>query len=365
MLKITKISVKNLLEFSQSELYNSFENKPISPARVASYSNNPNANKGDTILYMAFIADELVGYRTVFSDVFFDGNKKEKFAWLSGNWTHPKHRRKNISTLLFKEVAKDWENKLLYSNYAEASKLLYDKTNEFSTLKTLRGKRYYRRFCFTEVLPPKHYILKKTAFLLRLIDGVLNLLLSTKRYKNSLLKNYSIQKITDWNIEEINSFYLSFKKDELFKRTPQTYDWILSFPWIKTDLQTKEFSKNYHFSTYTSKFENTFYCIKKNDDLIAIVNISIRDGHLKVPYFYGISDGVIPSVLLILEKCETHAINYFTIYNEALNSELSKHRFLYQKDFRQGFFIATDLLNKHPEIRDKSINSGDGDSVFT
>ncbi len=365
MITITKISLNNLLAFSQSELYHSFENKPISPARVASYINNPNAHEDDTVLYMAFIADELVGYRTVFADVFFYKKKKEKFAWLSGNWTHPKYRRKNISTLLFKEVGKDWKNKLLYSNYAEASKLLYDKTKEFTTLKTLKGKRYYCRFYFTEVLPPKHYIFKKTAFLLRLIDGVLNLLLSTKRYKNSLLKNYAIQKITDWNKEEINNFFSSFKKDELFKRTPETYDWILSFPWIKTDLQTKEFSKNYYFSAFASKYENTFYCIKKNDEIVAVINISIRDGQLKVPYFYGFPDGILPSVQLIIEKHEAHTINYFTIYNEALNSELSKHRFLYQKDFRQSFFITADLLNKHPEIRDKNINSGDGDSVFT
>ena len=156
MIKIIKIKLKNLLEFVESTTYQKFRNKPISILRVQSYINNTQANKEDVVLYMAFIDNELVGYRTILSDVFYDKNTKQKFGWLSGNWVHPKYRRKNISTKLFNEVIKDWDSRLMYSNYAEESKAVYDKTETFTTLKSLHGIRYYRRVCLADILPSKH-----------------------------------------------------------------------------------------------------------------------------------------------------------------------------------------------------------------
>lgn len=365
MTKITKISLKNLTAFSQTELYKSFENKPISLARISSYLNNPHAHQDDVILYLAFIDNELVGYRTVFAGIFYYKEKKEKFAWLSGNWTHPKHRRKKISTLLFKEVKKDWNAKLIYSNYSIASRLVYNKTQTFSHLKTLDGIRFYRRFSLAKLLPSKHPVFKKTAFLLKSIDYFLNLFIYRKKIDYSFLKVFSIQKIDNWKAKDITDFLIPFKQDELFKRNPETYSWITKYPWIKTDSQSKEFSKQYYFSSYASVFENDFYSIKKENKIVAILHLSIRDKHLKVSYFYGLPEGIVPSILLILRKCETHTINYLTLYHEDLIKALNTHRFLYQKEFRQSFYITSELLTKYPKIGDKNINIGDGDSVFT
>lgn len=365
MTKITKISLKNLIAFSQSKRYISFENKPISPARIESYLNNPNANENDIVLYMACINEKLVAYRTVFAAVFYYKEKKEKFAWLSGNWTHPKHRRKKLSTLLFKEIEKDWGNKLIYSNYSIASKLVYNKTNTFSHLKTLRGIRYYRRFSLAKLLAPKHLFFKKTAFLLKIIDYFLNLFIYRKKIDHRFLKAFSIQKIDNWKAKDITEFLIPFKQDELFKRNPETYSWITKYSWIKTDPQTKEFSKQYYFSSYAAVFENDFYTIKKENKIVAILHLSIRDQHLKVNYFYGLPEGILPSVLFILKKCETHTIHYFTLYDKDLIAELSTLRFLYQKEFRERFYITSKLLHKYPKIGDRNINNGDGDSVFT
>lgn len=365
MFKITKISLNKLVEFSQSDLYKSLENKPISPARIASYLNNPNAHKEDIVLYMAFVANKLVGYRTVFADVFYDTDKKEKIAWLSGNWVHPKHRRKNIATLLYKEIAKDWNNRLVYSNYAEASKLLYDKTNNFTTLKTLKGRRYYRKFSFYKVLPSKHFVFKKTAYLLKFIDWIFNLFVFGNKPNTKLLEAYSIQKIKDWDSDEVLEFLSPFKQKELFKRTLKDYRWIIEYPWIKTDLETKKTTKNYYFSAYALHYENDFYCIKLKEKIIAIVNISTRDGHLKIPYFYGLRDSSLPALEFILNICKTQKIYFFTIYDSLLLAELKKHQFLFQKDFSQKFYITKELLNNHPVIRNTEIQVGDGDSVFT
>ena len=365
MMTIKKISLNNIIEFIHSKEYKNFENKPISHARALSYVNNPHANKTDVVLFLALMQNELVGYRTVFADVFYEENQKIKFAWLSGSWTHPNHRRKKISTLLFKEVAKEWDNKLMYSNYAVASKLVYDKTNQFKTIKALKGKRYYRRFCFADLLPNKHIIFKKVKFILKGIDSFLNTFLILKKQRIIDLSNVEIQKITDWNTLEIQEFLIPFKKEELFKRNIQTLKWITDYPWIKTDSQTAQFSKKYYFSSYAKIFENTFYSIKKGTEIIAIIHISIRDKQLKVSYFYGLEESIKPSVQFIIQQCKQHKINYLTIYNSKINTELNNYKFLFKKDFIQKFIATKTLISKHPKIYNNKIQSGDGDTIFT
>lgn len=154
MISIQKISLEKLGDFIHSTDFKKLRNKPISKIRAVSYINNPRANKNDIVLYMVFNLDELIAYRTIFSDYFTnEDNNKVFFGWLSGNWVHTKHRRKGLSTLLFNEVLKDWNHKLMYTNYAEASKLVYDKTQKFNLLLDLKGARYYTRFCLGDILP--------------------------------------------------------------------------------------------------------------------------------------------------------------------------------------------------------------------
>lgn len=365
MITIKKIALNNIIEFIHSKEYNTFKNKPISHARALSYINNPHANKTDIVLFMAFIQNELVGYRTVFADVLYEENHKIKFAWLSGNWTHPNHRRKKISTLLFKEVAKEWDNKLMYSNYAEASKLVYDKTNQFKTIKALRGKRYYRRFCFAELLPNKHIFFKKIKYILKGLDYFLNIFLLLKPQNKIDLSNYKIEKIKNWNSLEIKEFLNPYKKEELFKRDLNTYNWIINFPWIKTDTQTAQFSKKYYFSSYAKVFKNDFYVLKKNSNIIAIINISKRDKQLKIPYFYGAIENIQPVIQLIFKQCKEHQIDYLTVYNTKINQELNKHKFLFNKDFTQNFIATKTLTEKYQKIDKMKIQTGDGDTVFT
>ena len=365
MITIKKISLNNIIEFIHSKEYKNFENKPISHARALSYINNPHANKTDVVLFLALIQNELVGYRTVFADVFYEENHKIKFAWLSGNWTHPNHRRKKISTLLFKEVAKEWNNKLMYSNYAEASKLVYDKTNQFKTIKTLKGKRYYRRFCLAELLPNKHLFFKKTKFILKGLDYFLNIFFLLKPQNKIDVSNYSIEKIKNWNSLEIKGFLNQYKKEELFKRDLNTYNWILDYPWIKTDTQTAQFSKKYYFSSYAKVFKNNFYVLKKDNNIIAVINISIRDKHLKIPYFYGTIENIQPVIQWINKQSKECNINYLTVYDTKINQELNKHKFLFKKDFTQKFIATKTLTEKHQKIDKMKIQTGDGDTVFT
>lgn len=361
MIVIKKIQLEKLQEFVDSHQFQLFENIPISSLRVASYLRNLNARSSDYVLYMAFFKDELVGYRTVLSDVFYIDNKSVSFGWLSGNWVDPAYRRKNISTKIFNEVYTDWKGRLMYSNYAEASKAVYDRTNKFKKLTTLYGYRYYYRSCLAQLLPAKSTFFKLVTPVLKLVDFIFNLFVKQKKRISPI--QYSVNKIINWNRSH-EEFLTIFKQNELFKRNKETYSWIINFPWLKSSTKTKEESKKYSFSLYAKQFNSNFYELKIDQKIIGIVHLSIRNKHLKLSYIYFVPKHLDTLVDFIKTKIVSHKINFATIYHKELNDKLvQQNNYLKKRVFKQHFFATKKVLNCFNVI--KSVQTGDGDSVFT
>ncbi len=117
-MEIKKIRLSELEEFANSTQFQSFENKPITTFRVASQIKNPRAQPNDYVLYMGFVDDKLVAYRTLFGDHITKQGKTIRFGWCSGAWVHPGFRKEGFSTLLLNEAFDDWEGKLMFTNYA-------------------------------------------------------------------------------------------------------------------------------------------------------------------------------------------------------------------------------------------------------
>ena len=255
MFSIKKIILEDLDTFMKSNEFLSFENKPISELRAISYIRNPNAHNSDVVLYLGFIKNELVAYKSVFADTFKIDNRRIKFGWLSGTWTHYKYRRKGISSSLFNEVFKDWNGKVMYTNYALESKAVYDKTRKFQLLNAVEGYRHYIRFSFKELLPPKHILFKKSKFLLGIIDSLMNSIFDF-RFKFLKIKKtdlYIFESTDKWT-EDMEGFVKAFKEKELFSREKQEFEWIANYPWVKTDAETKEKSKKIPYVPKNNEF---------------------------------------------------------------------------------------------------------------
>ena len=203
IVRIEKIKLKNLKEFHQSERFLKFKNSPISGLRVASYINNPNGSPEDVVLYLAIKNEQVLGYKTIFSDKFIHRGNKIKFGWLSGTWTHDDYRRKGVSLNLFNEAYNDWDGRLMYTNYAVASKKVYDKSTEFSKLVSFEGYRYYSRFYLGELLPPKSIWFKRIKKLLRIFDNVFNTFFDLK------FKILKFNKKSSFRVHRINSFSIT------------------------------------------------------------------------------------------------------------------------------------------------------------
>lgn len=368
MFRIEKIQLSQLSDFTKTDSFKSLQNIPISSLRVESYINNPNALPNDTVLYMAFDAEELVGYRTIWRETYILSEEtSNSFGWLSGNWVHEKYRRKGVSTQLFNEVYKDWEGELMYTNYAVNSKLLYDKTGHFQHIKELIGTRFYARFCLGDILITKHKVFLSCKGFLVFIDAMVNFIFDVRFYFSKEKKiTQTIKKNAAWG-DKITSFLKDFKKGEFFKRDEDTYKWIQNFPWVKEGEKIKKESLNYYFSLYAKDYESNYYTFyNKQEEVTAVLWLSIKDGHLKIPYAYFEKQLLDEVVKFILNKCKEKRVKTMLVYHTGI-AELLQQRMFYmtKKTFYQNFYATKNLKITAKDIKKKSIQSGDGDVVFT
>ncbi len=370
MLTIKKFTISELIEFVFSDEYKKLKNIPISKHRALSYSKNPRISSNDnTVMFLAYDGDELVGYRTILSDYFYQNNKKLKIGWLSGNWVKPDKRRTGISTKLFKAVYEEWNGNLAYTNYAPASKAVYDKTSKFIKFKSNKGIRAYNRFCFAELLPPKANIFQKSKLLLRVIDFILNLFCDIRII---VLKNFiSVKNINfeyvNFIDDEINEFIKNKSDKEICRRSQNELNWIIKYPWIIEQATKDDDNKRYHFSSTSKRFNN--YNIKIYDDnkkLTAYIMLTLRDKKLSVPYCYydnNINDIIKIIYNLMLKK----HLSMLTVYNNDIVDYIKNHStpFLFKKKIYRNYFITKEVNSKFLENQLINFQDGDGDCVFT
>lgn len=367
MINVEKIALKDLSNFFYSDVFKSSENKPISKARMISYLNNPRAKDDDIVLVMAFKENILIGYRTILADHFFIKGEKYRFGWLSGSWVHPKHRRKGISTLLFNEVIKEWDCQLMYSNYAVASKLLLDKTNKFQQFYELNGARFYNRFSLADILQNKSDLFFKTKFFWQLTDLIFNFFLE---FKYVFIKTNQSSKYYLKKNEKINDDIVSFlnnNEKNIFKRRATEFNWILEYPWVKSTKEAQLDSFNYFFSSFSNEFITEFYTVyNKKKEITAFFLVTIRDKHLKIPYSYYSEKSIEAIANFILDLVNTKRLKSVVIYDNKLANLLTdKLGYIYKKDFVQKFFCTREIRKLLLREKDFSVQSGDGDSIFT
>ena len=351
--KVQKIKHSELQNFVQSEFYKKLDAKPVSEERVASYLNNPHAKADDYILYLLTRENTLMAYRTLLPDDY--GKPPTHFAWCSGNYVKPEFRRQGLSGLLLKEALQDWDNKLMYTNYAPESHALYQKTGEFHNISTREGGSLYLRFSSKELL--KHRIPSILRWCLPVLD------LGIKGYVGLRLlfwKNRPVS--TDYVISNTpgKEFTVLFDQAQKkgFNRNNKDLNWIINYPWIS---QGKHKQK-YFFSHTADAFFYRYITFRANTGYPGFAMIQYRDGKLKIPYFQ-VKKEILPDLAsLIINWSAKNKISHLTIWHSDLYKEIVKQKnpFIARKDKVQKVFASWQINPPDPICHD-----GTGDYIFT
>ena len=227
----------------------------------------------------------IIGYRTVMADYIFNGSSQVKAGWISGTWVSPEYRRKGLATDLFEEIYTDWNGRLLYTNYAPASKKVYDKTGSFETYADHHGCRFHMKSNLAEILPSRFPIMKTIGKVLPTADKFFNHyvlpFLTEPGMKSRLSYNMMIK--STLNQEECELIF----SDTLTHRTYDELDWILKYPWIiEVENIDKELEHKYFFSAAADVFKQYFCVIYRGGELVSIVMITVKNRQMKIPYYY-------------------------------------------------------------------------------
>jgi GNAT superfamily N-acetyltransferase len=338
------------------------ENIPVSPLRLESYIHNPRADGSDAVLFEAYLGKRLVAYRTLLPDAFHDARGRlQRFAWLSGNYVDPGHRRQGLSTRLLQMAEEKWDGRLMYTNYATASKALYDRTGRFILLAERTGSRFYLRSATSELLRGRLNIPK---VFLQSGDRLVNFLMKNRlRRTEDADPGCQAENITDFN-DTLRELIGRVQKGTLFGRDADIFNWILEHPWI-TDGNADPIP--YHFSYSAFLFRNIRIQLnRKGSSGPAFMWMVLNNQKLTIPYVITDDPEYFPCMAdQVIQTMINNGSAYTTIRHPGLHHEMMNRRkwFLAVRPMPQLLFVHDSLAGEIPIQR--VIQDGDGDVVFS
>ncbi len=353
---LKKIRLKELGEFQKSELFRSFEIKPISSFRAQSYLNNPHAEPDDVVLYLLHEENKLIAFRTLFAGRLM--NHSKRFAWLSGNWVHPDDRRQGYSQQLLDEALKDWDERLMFTNYAPASLQLYLKTEQFQSVYLDSGTRFYFYFRTRKVLAARYpkfaFLLPVLDFFIQLAAGFTHLLFHPMRIRHFSMKESNMPDEASLEIAEA-------KKDSyLFARGRRELEWVFNHPWLSA--ADDQFALSYPFASFSRQFKYRSIKIFHKEKLVGFIIVLLRDGHMRTVHLQLPYDRMRIAARFLIRVAAKNKVETLTVLNPKLAKEVEKrpNPFLFHKKIEHGIYSSFPVSAAMRKIQD-----GEGDFIFS
>ncbi len=355
MIDIVKLNKTQLASFIESDEYKSMEVLPISYHRAISHINNPRSFNDDVLLILAYEEKHLLGYLGVLPD---DINNIH-VGWLSCIWVSPMARGKGIAKKLVLTAYESYNKHILITNFTSEAAGLYNRLDVFEDLYTLKGVRYYRKMCLGKIIPhryPKYSFLSQV---LKISDTVFNVFWSPFLVSKIVLKEAEIKSL-EVLTRDHTSFIDQYSRSN-FNRNNAELDWIKHFPWLLQKRSLTPEAKKYHFSSEEKRFHTVLYEVRKDDELVAIIYLSNKNGHLRFPYIYYkySHEKLIATVISFLINKEKP--DYITLYEDNVLLRQIRTPFIHKKQIFRRY-----LKTKEIELSGKmNLYDGDGDAAFT
>ena len=361
--RIEKYTVSELQEYIDSEDYKNAGVLPISPDRAKSVIENPRGDKHDVVLITARQGNKLLGYKTALPDYFFNGAEKIKLAWISGSWTDPDYRRKGLASTLFFELDKAWNSALIYTNYAPASKKMFDKTNVFETYRSHNGCRCYLRFNAGEIVPARFSWMKPLTPLLGFLDRILN----------ATLLHVLVNKVKAGNIELSYPEILDDRQiSKLFENTlsgrgKSELEWIMSTPWvIDESMKGDRDKRRFFFSWIARPYRLYFLVINRGTDQESVFMISLKGSQMKVPYYSIPEKPTYDIASVLFAEARRNKVSVLDVFDENLKHFLIKNKtnFIFVREQNRKYMVSKRIIGGLPDSNAVKVPDGEGDVVF-
>ncbi len=365
-MQISVLTISELVPFIESDAFRQLADIPITPLRALSQFNNPKAKPDDPVLVIAFNEQqEVIAYAGCLPDQ-LNIAPEEKICWNSCWWTHPE-KGKGASMPVFYKALQIWKAKMLFDGLPARSEAIL-RPLKFVHFEKIAGVNGFLRSKVCSIILNRKPELHPFQFLFKAFDASINFLmvfrffLWKKRLQNS---SWNIQRIKRVD-KEVDIFIQQQSSKQLIQRNAKDLNWILDFPWLDQQKnKNAPFRKRYFFSAHTERFESHLFKIKKENQLIAFVFLSDRDGTITLPYFYCLANHIEAVSKIVLHRLLLLKATSFICYHPQFVAYLQKSNtpFFYLKNISKTVGIPMSLksyFDQTPVIQD-----GDGDVVFT
>ncbi len=351
-----KSSLKTLIE---SEVFQSWNNIPISFHRAISHIANPRALEKDVLLIIVTDDEQLIGYLGLLPDDLIFNTQKQHVAWLSCLWLDAAYRGKQIVQQMLKIANKNWGENMLISGVVPQIEKIYSKSGYFNHIFELKGLKIYAGFDFSTWLPPKHAIFRKTQGLLKVADNFFNLFCFVKT--QDIQSNINCNKAI-FN-DALQQFLAKTASPYLAQKSFIDWQWMLTYPWV---LEKGKPEPRYYFTSVADQFQYLSYQFaNKEDEIVGFVIFNIRDKTLKMPALYGFEQIENELLVLIKQIIKQYNIASFVTFQDGLinaiqNGKLSGY---YKKEQSRKIFIGNSI--NFNALSQDLFQDGDGDLGFT
>lgn len=366
-MEIKTLTASQLINFIVTDEFKKMPVIPISSHRALSHSVNPRLEPNDVVMILAYKQGNMVGYLGVLADRIFEKDNSFKCGWLSCMWVDPKLRGKGIAKQLLATAFSNWQNHILVTEFTPEAKALYDRSQNFDHLKSNSGLRCFMRFNLHEILPSKNPRLKPFTPLLKIGDGLGNLVNKFRLLFKPINTGVLHWKKTEEIDADVANFIDQAQSNSFERRGVVELNWILKNPWLKVSQQTIE-SKKYHFSSVADKFKNLCFVARNpQSQPIAFLFLSIRNGHMKIPYAFFNETHSAEIAAKIYEVMLAEQVNMFTVFHPALVRHFSDSQtpFIYKRSIKRNYIIAKALSEHFHNKANIIIQDGDADCAFT
>lgn len=358
MIQLKTFNKKELEDFVFSRGFEQYDFLPITRHRAVSQVKNPKATDDQTLLILAFVEEKLIGYVGCFPDYFIVDGEKIRYAWLSTLYANPEFRKKRPAKALLKRVFEEYEGRIVITEFTREAEALYNIMGTFEYVFPKEGKRYYFRTDAAAIIPEKKPETKNWKPLFRTMDIFANTLISVK---NLFVKKpdfrYEILSRPDKDSADFMTRFSSH-------RTAEEINTFIENPWVLEG----EKEEKYLFSSYGNIFK--YFWIKifdENNNLSACLLLQLRDGYLKIPYFFTNDepDKVLCFLNYFIVKYKVKALtSYQTLLNEAIKNSKSFSK-IHERDFKRDYLFHKQLLKNLPVNFNPQYQDGDGDCMMT
>ncbi|PLX05811.1 MAG: hypothetical protein C0594_06775 [Marinilabiliales bacterium] len=367
-MNIISITKKELLNFIYSEEFVNLKSLPISRHRALSHYHNPRAKDDDVVLLLCYIENQYCGYLGIFPDNIYSGDKVLPAAWLSCIWVDPEMRGRKIAQTMVEKAIEIWNQNILLVNFTAQAKRTYDRTGLFDDLAKPNGIKAYYKFSLHKILPSKNPKYSKYSGLLKFVDTIGNAMLSIKRpfQKIHYLKNLPQVETIKRIDPETSAFIEKHTTKNLFQRKKEELNWFLTYPWLLSTPIKDEMADKYIFSSVAQSYKVYPLKIKKNQNLVAFIILTYRDGEMKIPYAYFNPNDKDMVLKVIFAYSIRLNIDNFICFQPNLYASFSsvKNPFFHLKKQQRHYIMSKVLLNALSSL-DYTIQDGDGDATFT